>query len=77
MVMQGMNWWRRYTCTRCGKVYDQPYIGVSCLVLHSPSECCHYGETEVRGICEGCDGGGLNIHTGQTCPCQFEGESEQ
>lgn len=31
-----------------------------------------FGEGTV--ICEGCDGGGLNIHTGQTCPCQGETE---
>lgn len=34
-------------CPGCGKWFISPRVGMSCLVLHPPGTCCHYGETEV------------------------------
>lgn len=37
-----------YTCTRCGKRFKprEDSIGLSCAVLHTPGQCCHYNEQE-------------------------------
>lgn len=35
-------------CQICGKTYTGGNSNISCLVLHAPGTCCHYGETEVK-----------------------------
>ena len=34
-------------CPGCGGWFIYNEHGMSCLVLHAPGTCCHYGETQV------------------------------
>lgn len=36
-----------YTCHICGKHFQRPEIPVSCGVIHTPGECCHFGDKEI------------------------------
>lgn len=39
-----------YTCPICLRIYREQTDGprISCLVLHEPGDCCHYGEQEIK-----------------------------
>ncbi len=38
-----------YYCPNCKATYAVPRVTVSCLVLHQPGSCCHYGERRIDG----------------------------
>ncbi len=37
-----------YQCHFCGKWYGRRRVEIHCLVYHSPGQCCHYREPEVK-----------------------------